>query len=252
MHELFSLEGRVALVTGGNGGIGRGMALGLAGAGARVVIAARDEAKSERVVAEIKEQGGAAVGIGCDVTRRADLERAVRSAQETFGGLHILVNNAGIAGGGPPAQIAEDVWDLVLDTNLKAAFQAAQAAYPLLRESGGKVINIASEYALFGSSNVLPYSASKGGIVQMTKSLAIAWAPDRIQVNALIPGWIRTALTAPIQHLPEWRDAIVRRTPAGRFGEPEELAGAAIFLASRASDFVTGISLPVDGGYAIS
>jgi len=242
----------VALVTGGNGGIGRGIGLGLAGAGARIVIAARDAAKTERVIAEIKELGGSAVGVACDVMRRSDLELAVQTARETFGGLHILVNNAGIVGGGPPAEIAEEIWDRVVDTNLKASFQCAQVAFPLLRESGGKVINVASEYALFGSERVLPYSASKGGVLQLTKSLAIAWARERIQVNAIIPGWIRTAMTAPLDHYPPMRDLILQRTPAGRFGEPEELAGAAVFLASRASDFVTGIALPVDGGYAIS
>ena len=155
-----------------------------------------------------------------------------------------------ISAGGPPAEIREETWDLVVDTNLKGSFRMAQAAHRLLRREGCKVINLASEYSLFGSALVLPYSASKGGVVQLTKSLAIAWAPDRIQVNALIPGWIRTDMTAAVERVPAFHERIVQRTPAGRFGEPDELAGAAVFLASRASDFITGVVLPVDGGYA--
>jgi 2-dehydro-3-deoxy-D-gluconate 5-dehydrogenase len=250
MHEWFDLSGRVALVTGGNRGIGRAIALGLAGAGARVVVAARDEEKSAATVQAIKAAGGEAVAVHCDVTDRASIDAAVGVAEHTYGGLAILVNNAGISGGGPAAEIREEIWDRVVDTNLKGSFQMAQAAHRLLRREGGKVINLASEYSLFGSAFVLPYSASKGGVVQLTKSLAIAWAPDRIQVNALIPGWIRTDMTAPVERIEAFHRSIVQRTPAGRFGEPAELAGAAIFLASRASDFVTGIVLPVDGGYA--
>ena len=252
MHEWFDLSGKVALVTGGNRGIGHAIALGLAGAGARVVVAARDEAKSAATVQAIKSAGGESIAVRCDVTDRASIDAAVAAAERTYGGLSILVNNAGISGGGPPAEIREDVWDQVVDTNLKGSFQMAQAAHRLLRRDGGKVINLASEYSLFGSAFVLPYSASKGGVVQLTKSLAIAWAPDRIQVNALIPGWIRTDMTAGVQRIEPFHRSIVQRTPAGRFGEPEELAGAAVFLASRASDFVTGIVLPVDGGYAAS
>jgi 2-deoxy-D-gluconate 3-dehydrogenase len=250
MQACFDLSGKVALVTGGNRGIGRAIALGLAGAGARVVVAARDEPKNAETVQAIKAAGGEAVSVHCDVTDRASIDAAVAAAEQAYGGLSILVNNAGITGGGAPAQIPEEIWDRVVDTNLKGSFQMAQAAYPLLRRDGGKVINLASEYSLFGSAFVLPYSASKGGVVQLTKSLAIAWATDRIQVNALIPGWIRTDMTAPVERIEWLHRSIMQRTPAGRIGEPEELAGAAVFLASRASDFVTGIVLPVDGGYA--
>lgn len=249
----FDLDGRVALVTGGNGGIGRGIALGLAEAGADVVIAARDEAKTAGVVAEIEALGRRALGVRCDVNDRADVDAAVAAANEAFGGLAILVNNAGVAGGGLPEEIPEEVWDRVVDTNLKASFVFAQAAHPLLKASGhGKVINIGSEYSLFGSPRVLPYSASKGGVIQLTKSLAVAWAGDHIQVNAIIPGWITTDMTAGVISTPELHDPIISRTPAGRFGEPEECAGAAVFLASQASDFVTGVSIPVDGGYAVT
>jgi 2-deoxy-D-gluconate 3-dehydrogenase len=161
------------------------------------------------------------------------------------------VNNAGVARGGSADTISEDDWQLVIDTNLSSLLWASQIAHPHLKAGGrGKVINIASEYSLFGSPRGIAYSASKGGVVQFTKSLAVSWAADGIQANAIVPGWITTDMTAPVKDNQRFYDGIVYRTPAGRFGEPEELAGAGVFLASRASDFVTGVVLPVDGGYA--
>jgi 2-deoxy-D-gluconate 3-dehydrogenase len=253
MTDLFDLSGTAALVTGGNGGIGRGIAVGLAQAGASVVIAARNEEKTADAVAEIEGFGGKVVGVACDVLKRADIDAAVEAARSNFGRLDIVVANAGIGRGGQPQDIAEEAWDLTVDTNLKAVFQTAQAAYPLLKEGGrGKVITIGSEYSLFGSPTVLPYSASKGGVIQLTKSLAVAWARDDIQVNAIIPGWVWTDMTAGIKNNQRNYDRIIDRTPAKRFADPEELAGTAIFLASHASDFVTGQSIPVDGGYSIA
>ena len=253
MSVSFDLSGRVALVTGGNGGIGLGIALGLAQAGAEIVIAARDEQKIEDAVEEVRALGRRCIGVRCDVTRSDDIDAAIAAVEREFGRLDVLVNNAGVAGGGPPAEISEQVWDRVVDTNLKGSFRCAQAAYPLLKaDGGGKVINIGSEYSLFGSANVVPYSASKGGVIQLTKSLAVAWARDHIRVNAIIPGWITTDMTAGVKQNEQFYDAIVQRTPARRFGTPEECAGAAVFLASSASDFVTGVSIPVDGGYAIA
>jgi len=215
------------------------------------VIAARDAEKSARVQREIEALGRACLSVSCDVTDPAAIRAAVQATLDRFDRLTVLVNNAGVARGGPPETIAEEDWDLVLDTNLKASFLFAQAAHPALRAAGGgKVINIGSEFSLFGSPAVLPYAASKGGVIQLTKSLAVAWARHNIQVNAIIPGWITTELTAPIQD--DRRANIIGRTPARRFGEPEELAGAAVFLASHASDFVTGQSIVVDGGYSIA
>ncbi|MPZ97864.1 MAG: glucose 1-dehydrogenase [Dehalococcoidia bacterium] len=252
-NPLFDLAGTAALVTGGNGGIGRGIALGLAAAGADIVVAARNEEKTRAVVAEIEACGRRAMGVACDVLQREHIDAAVERARSEFGRLDILVNNAGVAGGGPPQSLPEETWDRVVGTNLKAVFQCSQAAFPLLKEGGrGKVINIGSEYSLFGSPNVLPYSASKGGVIQLTKSLAAAWARDGIQVNAIIPGWITTDMTAGAKSDETFYNRIVARTPARRFGEPEELAGAAVFLASHASDFVTGQSVAVDGGYSIA
>lgn len=253
MNDLFDLSGTAALVTGGNGGIGRGIAVGLAQAGASVVIAARNQEKTADTIAEIEGFGGSVVGVPCDVLERADIDAAVEAARSNFGRLDILVANAGVGRGAQPQDIAEEDWDLVVDTNLKSVFQCAQAAYPLLKDGGrGKVITIGSMYALFGSPGVLSYSASKGGVIQLTKSLAVAWARDNIQVNALLPGWVWTEMTAGIKDNPKNLDRIVDRTPAKRFAEPEELAGTAIFLASHASDFVTGQSLAVDGGYSIA
>jgi 2-deoxy-D-gluconate 3-dehydrogenase len=158
-----------------------------------------------------------------------------------------------VSGGGRPEQLDESEWDRIVDTNLRAVFVACKLAHPLLQaRGGGKVINIGSEYGQFGAPFFAPYSASKGGLGALTRSLAIAWARDRIQVNAIVPGWIRTAMTAPVEASGAFAQQIIERTPARRFGEPEELAGAAVFLASAASAFVTGQSLYVDGGYSIA
>ncbi|HLZ70262.1 MAG TPA: glucose 1-dehydrogenase [Dehalococcoidia bacterium] len=251
--DEFDLKGEVALVTGGNGGIGRGIAVGLARAGAEIVIAARNEAKTAEARAEIEALGRRCLGVRCDVSRREDVQAAVRAALESFGKLSIVVANAGIAVRGAPQALAEADWLRVLGTNLNGVFYAAQAAYPaLLANGGGRVITIGSEFSLFGSPTVSSYSASKGGVVQLTKSLAVAWAKDNIRVNCIIPGWVRTDLTAPLMADKESYERIVGRTPARRFAEPEELAGAAVFLASRASNFVTGQNLVVDGGYSIA
>lgn len=253
MLEDFDLTGKVAIVTGGNGGIGRGIAIGLARAGADIIIAARNEEKTAETVGEINNLGSRCLGVRCDVTSGNDISTTVETVIQEFGKLNILANCAGISGGGSPQSIPEEVWDNVLTTNLKATFMFCQAVYPaLINAGGGKIINIGSEYSIFGSAIVLPYSASKGGVIQLTKSLATAWASDNIQVNAIIPGWIRTDMTAGIIGYKPWYDSIVERTPAGRFGEPSDVAGAAIFLSSPASDFITGQSIIVDGGYSVS
>jgi 2-dehydro-3-deoxy-D-gluconate 5-dehydrogenase len=251
--DEFNLAGSVAIVTGGNGGIGRGIALGLAQAGADIALAARNAAKLAATRAEVESLGRRCLAISCDVTVRADIDRAVLETTRELGAPAILVNNAGISGGGRPETMSEETWDAVVDTNLKACFVFAQAVYPSMKELGhGKIINIGSEYSLFGSPRVVPYSASKGGVVQLTKSLAVAWARDNIQVNCIIPGWITTDMTAPAIADEKFYERIVDRTPARRFGEPEELGGTAVWLASHASDFVTGQSIAVDGGYSIS
>jgi 2-deoxy-D-gluconate 3-dehydrogenase len=252
--ELFNLTGKVAIITGGNGGLGRGMAQGLAAAGADIVIAARNEAKSASTASELRNTYGVqTLAVRVDVCQEADVQALTAQTLATFKRLDILVNNAGTNIRKAPEALSVADWQTVIDTNLRSAFLCSQAAYPAMRQNGGgKIINNGSMFSLFGGSHVLAYAASKGGIVQLTKSLAVAWAKDNIQVNAILPGWLYTDLTnRAIEDLPGLHERILARTPQGRWGQPEDLAGAAVFLASRASDFITGIALPVDGGYAI-
>ena len=194
--ELFDLTGRVAIVTGGNGGIGLGMAQGLATAGAAVVIAGRNAAKSEAAAAGLRQGGAKAASIEADVTREQECRALIDGTIAKFGRLEILVNNAGINIRKAPQDYAFDEWNTVIATNLSSAFLCAQAAYPaMLRAGGGKIINIGSMMSIFGAAFAVPYAASKGGIVQFTRALATAWAKDNIQVNAVLPGWIDTELT---------------------------------------------------------
>src|SRR5450631_2571699 len=249
---LFDLNGRVAVVTGGNGGIGRGIALGLAEAGSAVAVFGRNEEKNHRVLSELKALGMPSMALAVDLTNRAALEPAIERVERELGGIDILVNNAGNVSlsGGVLNETPED-WDKVIETQLNAVFLLSKlAARSMLSRKGGKIINIGIMYSFFGSGLVPSYSAAKGAIVQLTKSMAIELAPHNIQVNAIAPGWIETDMTAPVRTMP-MNDEILARTPAGRWGQPEELAGTAVYLASRASDFVTGTTIRVDGGYAI-
>ena len=251
---MFDLTGKVALVTGGNGGIGLGMALGLAKAGARVVVAARNAAKSEAAVAALQAAGSDSFALATDVTDEAAVQRLFDEAVARCGRLDILINNAGINVRKPVDQLALAQWQQVMGTNLTSAFLCSRAAHPhLQRAGGGKVINIGSMLSIFGAPFAPAYGASKGGIVQLTRSTATAWAPDNIQVNAILPGWIETELTdGARQQVPGLYERVLGRTPAARWGRPADLAGTAVFLASAASDFVTGTAIPVDGGYSIS
>lgn len=249
---MFDLKGKVAIVTGGNGGIGLGMARGLASAGARVVVAARNPEKSRAAVAELERLGAEAVAIQVDVTDEAAVNAMVRTTRDRWGRIDVLVNNAGINIRKPAHELNLEEWHRVLDTNLTSAFLCARAVYPAMKAGGGgKIINIGSMMSIFGASFVPAYGASKGGIVQLTKALACAWARDNIQVNAVLPGWIDTDLTRRArQEIPGLNETVLRRTPAGRWGTIDDLAGIAVFLASSASDFITGAAIPVDGGYS--
>jgi len=245
---LFDLNGKTALVTGGNGGIGLGMAQGLVQAGARVAIAGRDPAKNAHAAKALD-----AIALEADLKDEKACRALVDEAARRLGRLDILINNAGINVRKQPQEFTLDEWRLVMDTNLTSAFVAAQTAYPHMKKAGGgKIINIGSMMSIFGASFTTAYAASKGGIVQMTRALATAWARDNIQVNAVLPGWIDTALTrgarADVKGLHE---NVLRRTPTGRWGEPADLSGIAVFLSSKASDFVTGTAIPVDGGYSV-
>ena len=246
--DLFDLKGRTALVTGGNGGIGLGMAEGLARAGAKLAIAGRDSAKN---AAAAKKLG--AIAIAADITDEKACRGMVDEAAQKLGRLDILINNAGINIRKRPEEYKLEEWHRVLESNLTSAFVACQAAYPHMQRAGaGKIVNIGSMMSIFGASFVAPYGASKGGIVQLTRALACAWAKDNVQVNAVLPGWIDTALTRRArEEVSGLHERVLARTPAARWGVPEDMAGIAVFLCSRASDFVTGTAIPVDGGYAV-
>ena len=249
----FDLGGKVAIVTGGNGGIGLGMARGLAEAGAAVAIVGRNETKSDAAAAELRQHGAKAMSVVADVTDKAAVAAMVARVASEFGRIDILVNNAGITVRKPPHLLDIEEWNSVIHTNLTSAFLCSQAVYPAMKAAGGgKIINIGSMMSIFGTSFGTAYAASKGGIVQFTRSCACAWAADNIQANAVLPGWIDTDLTKSArQQIDGLHDKVLARTPAARWGDIADFAGIAVFLSSSSSDFVTGTAIPVDGGYSI-
>ena len=249
---IFDLKNRVAFVTGGNGGIGLGMAKGMAAAGASIVIAGRNKTKAQSALSELRSLGAQAEFVDLDVVDEKACRQAIQNAVERFGRLDILVNNAGTTVRKQPEDLTAQDWHLVMNTNLTSAFLCSQAAYPhMVRAGGGKIINIGSMMSVFASSYAAPYSASKAGIVQLAKSMAVAWAKDNIQVNAVLPGWIDTELTQGARkQVQGLHDKVLARTPAQRWGIPGDFAGIAVFLASPASDFITGVAIAVDGGYS--
>lgn len=251
--KLFDLAGRVAIVTGGNGGIGLGLARGLADAGADIAVVGRNETKSAAAVEELRGRGVKAIAVATDVTDKAAVAAMIERVGKELGRIDILVNNAGTSIRKPTHELELDEWNTVMDTNLTSAFLCSKAAYPALKASGrGKVINIGSMMSIFAGSYAPAYAASKGGIVQFSRSCACAWAPDNIQVNAILPGWIDTALTKGArQQVAGLHERVLARTPAARWGEIDDFAGIAVFLASPASDFVTGTAIPVDGGFSV-
>jgi 2-deoxy-D-gluconate 3-dehydrogenase len=250
--EAFDLTGRVAIVTGGNGGIGLGMARGIAACGARIIVAARNAEKSLRAVEELKTLCTDAAAIQVDVRDEASCEGLVRSTAALWGRVDILVNNAGTNIRKQPQDLSLAEWRDIIDTNLTSAFMLSKAVYPYMQaQGGGKIINIGSMNSIFGVPFSAAYASSKGGIVQLSKVLATAWAADNIQVNAVLPGWIDTELTMGARSdVPGLYERTLARTPAGRWGVGDDMAGIAAFLASSASDYVTGASIPVDGGYS--
>jgi 2-deoxy-D-gluconate 3-dehydrogenase len=253
--NLFNLTGKVAVVTGGNGGIGLGIAQGLAEAGAKVAILGRNASKTEAAVKSLAEEtNGQAMGLTADVSKSDEVKTATAAVVERWGRIDILFNNAGINIRRPPQELSLEDWHTVLDVNLTSALLMSQAAYPHMKKSGGgKIINIGSMTSIFGASFAPAYATSKGGIVQLTKSLALAWAADNIQVNAILPGWFVTDLTQRARNeVPGLYERVLARIPTGRWAEPKDIAGTAIWLASPASDYVTGAAVPVDGGYTSS
>lgn len=251
-NPLFDLSGRVALVTGASRGLGRAMAMGLAKAGASLALCARGAEELASARAEAEAHGVRAETFRMDVTSRQSVREAVAAAIERMGRIDVLLNDAGINIRKPALEYTEDEWDRVIDTNLKGYFLVSQAVGEhMVARGGGKIINVASILSTVGMRNQLPYASSKGGVAQLTRVLAVEWAPHHVNVNAIAPAFFETPLTARLLADPEVARGIIERTPMGRWGQPEELEGAAVFLAARASDYVTGQILHVDGGWTI-
>jgi 2-deoxy-D-gluconate 3-dehydrogenase len=252
--SMFDLSGRVALITGGNGGIGLGMARGLAKAGATVMIAGRDQEKSARAAEELRQLGALAASVEVDVANEQSVHTMVRATLERFDRVDTLVANAGINNRKPPQDYTVAEWNEIVETNLSGPFFCAQAVYPTMKaQGGGKIITIGSMGSIFGLPLAAAYASTKGGIVQLTRALATAWAEDNIQANAILPGWIDTELTKGARRdIEGLHERVEARTPAGRWGTPDDFSGIAAFLASSASDFVTGTAIPVDGGYSVA
>jgi 2-dehydro-3-deoxy-D-gluconate 5-dehydrogenase len=250
--KMFDLSGKVAVVTGGNGGIGLGMAEGLAMAGADVVIASRDPKKNADAEAVLRGHGINARAIPTDIRDPEACRSLIDKTVAEFGRVDILVNNSGINYRKQPHEFTLEEFHDVMDTNLTAAFVLSQAVYPhFVKQGGGKIINVASIAAFTASPVGVAYSPSKGGLVQLAKALSVAWAKDNIQVNSILPGWIDTPLSASARALiPGLEETVVGRTPARRWGTPEDFQGATVFLASPAADFVNGAALVIDGGYS--
>lgn len=255
-RNRFDLSGRVALVTGGNRGLGRALALALAEAGAAVAILARDETKNRETLALLQARGVRALALKTDLADRPQAAAAFAAVERELGQLDILVNNAGFAILKGVLEQTDEEWDQVLETNLTAAFRLARMAARSMaaRGRGGKIINVSSIAGNFGTPIFPSYAVSKGGLQQLTRCLALELAPHHIQVNSLLPGWFTTDMTDWIRNWPEYAEALkemIQRTPRGRFGDPGELAGAVVFLASRASDHMTGADLVIDGGFSV-
>lgn len=249
--KLFDLEGKTALITGGNGGIGLGISEGLAQAGANLAIAGRNKVKTQAVVSGFKKQNVSSIGIEVEVSEPESVQNMIDVTLEAFGNIDILVNNAGIGIRNLPHDYKLEDWNKVIEINLTGAFLCSKAVYPSMKNQGsGKIINIGSMTSIFGMDWAIAYASSKGGIVQLTKTLAVSWAKDGIQANCILPGWIHTDMTQAIKDNFEKRyEHILSRIPEARWGEPSDLSGTAVFLASKASNYVTGVSIPVDGGY---
>jgi NAD(P)-dependent dehydrogenase (short-subunit alcohol dehydrogenase family) len=243
------LDGRVAVVTGASRGIGRSIALALAGAGADVALASRDVARLDEVAAQIRAAGRRALTAPTDVTDRGQVDTLIARTVDELGGLDVVVNNSGVVSSLPLLEVTDEEWDRVLDTNLRGVFLVTRAAgRHLVQQGSGKVVNIASNFAFKGVAGHAAYCASKAGVVAFTRAMAVEWARYGVQVNALAPGYFETDLNADVRADPDAAARIVRSVPARRMGRADELGPWVVLLASSASDYMTGETVTIDGG----
>lgn len=252
-YPTFSLQGRKALVTGASRGIGQALAQGLAYAGADVAVAARNEQDLQTSLTAIRALGRKGVALSLDVTDLAAIRAGVDAACQQLGGLDILINNAGIEQVCPSLDVDEALWDRILDTNLKGAFFCAQAAARIMTENtGGSIVNVCSLTSEVGVPTATPYGSSKSGLLGMTRALATEWARHDIRVNAIAPGYFRTALTEVFYQDDNWQQAMLEKIPQRRFGKLEDLLGAVVFLCADSAAYINGQMLTIDGGYMAS
>jgi 2-deoxy-D-gluconate 3-dehydrogenase len=248
--DLFRLDGKTAIVTGASRGLGQGMAVALAEAGTDVALLSTNKSNLQQTAELIAKYNRKALQISCDVTKKEDIKNTIDSVMKEFGRIDILVNNAGIQRRAPAEEFTDEDWDIVMDTNLKSVFRLCRdVGNIMLKQGSGKIINIASLLSFSGGITVPAYTASKGGVAQLTKAFANEWASKNIQVNAIAPGYFDTNNTEALVNDPVRNRQISERIPAGRWGNPNDMKGAVVFLASSASDYVNGHILMVDGGW---
>ncbi|MEM1122671.1 MAG: 2-dehydro-3-deoxy-D-gluconate 5-dehydrogenase KduD [Bacteroidota bacterium] len=248
--SLFSIKDKVALITGASRGLGQAIAIGLAKAGAKVICSSSRKGGTDKTLKAIKKVGGTGIGIAANLSKRKAVDKLFEKATAKMGQIDILVNNGGTIARFPAVDFPADEWDRVIEVNLSAAFRLSQlVGKQMIENGGGKIVNIASMLSYSGGITVPAYTASKHGIAGVTKALANEWANHNIQVNAIAPGYMRTDNTQALQDNPTRNEAIIARIPTGRWGEPEDLVGTVIYLASDASNYVNGTIINVDGGW---